>query len=70
MTTPGPTSGPTSTSSPGPEPRLDLGGVPASEGVDPADAAERLDKDPAEQGHDADRQEPDIVVDDVEASDG
>ncbi|MCW2852332.1 MAG: hypothetical protein JWM84_1996 [Nocardioides sp.] len=34
---------------------IDLGGVPAEEGIDPADAQERLDVDPEEQVNRAER---------------
>jgi hypothetical protein len=35
--------------------KIDLGGVPAEEGIDPADAQERLDVDPEEQVNRAER---------------
>ena len=49
----------------GDERPLDLGGVPAEEGISTADAAERLDKDPAEQGPLGEHQDPEVVVEDV-----
>ncbi len=49
----------------GEERPLDLGGVPAEEGISPADAAERLDQDPDEQGPQGEHQQPEVVVEDV-----
>lgn len=43
--------------------------MPDEEGIEPGDAAERVDKDPDEQGWDQDREEPDVLVQDVELPD-
>lgn len=46
---------------------IDLGGVPAEEGINPADAEERLDVDPEEQVNRAERlgeDDLDLIEDD------
>lgn len=45
----------------GPERPVEVEGVPETEGVEPADAADRVDMDPAEQPNYTDPERPDLT---------